>query len=148
MMRIRRAVKVARAWGCAAVLALWGAGAQAQALIVTVDLSEQRMEVAEGSEITHDWPVSTARAGKCTPVGTYTPYLLKRMHYSTLYDNAPMPWSIFFLGNYAIHGTTQVDRLGQPASAGCIRLAPENAEILFETVREVGMDQTRIVVRE
>lgn len=144
----RRAVKVVRDWAIAAVLALWGAGAQAQALVVTVDLSDQRMEVAEGGAVTHVWPVSTARAGKCTPVGTYTPYLLKRMHYSSLYDNAPMPWSIFFLGNYAIHGTTQVDRLGAPASAGCIRLAPENAEILFGAVQAVGMSETRIVVRE
>ncbi len=96
--------------------------------------------------VQHVWPVSTAREGKVTPVGTFTPYLLKRMHYSTLYDNAPMPWSIFFAGNYAIHGTTAVDRLGTPASAGCVRLAPENAQLLFDAVQAVGLAQTRIVI--
>ena len=148
MMRFWGAVKVARAALVLLVLALWAGGARAQALIVTVDLSDQRMEVQQDLLPPLVWPVSTARAGKCTPVGEYTPYLLKRMHYSTLYDNAPMPFSIFFSGNYAIHGTTQVDRLGSPASAGCIRLAPEHAEILFNLVREVGMAETRIVIRD
>lgn len=119
----------------------------AQSLRVTIDLSDQLMTVSRDGVAEHIWPVSTARPGKRTPVGTYTPYLLKRTHYSTLYDYAPMPWSIFFHGNYAIHGTTQVARLGTPASAGCIRLAPENAEVLFNEVLQVGKAQTRIVVR-
>jgi lipoprotein-anchoring transpeptidase ErfK/SrfK len=57
-----------------------------------------------------------------------------------------MPWSIFFRGNYAIHGTTAVERLGEPVSAGCVRLAPENAQLLFDLVREVGTGETEIVI--
>ncbi|MCU9837872.1 L,D-transpeptidase [Ruegeria sp. WL0004] len=120
----------------------------AQLLLIDIDLSEQRMQVLDSGAVTHDWPVSTARPGKCTPTGTFTPYLLKREHYSTLYDGAPMPFSIFFSGNYAIHGTTQTDRLGTPASAGCVRLDPENAEVLFNRVREVGKEETRVVIHE
>ena len=147
-----------RKWGAVKVLCkglaglvlavVWAGLAQAQSLWVEVDLSEQRMTVTEGQEPLYEWPVSTARPGKCTPVGTYTPYLLKRTHYSTLYNNAPMPWSVFFFGNYAIHGTTAVDQLGSPASAGCVRLAPENAEILFNRILEVGKSETRILIRE
>ena len=90
-----------------------------QPLWIQIDLSDQRMQVMEGDALVNEWPVSTARAGKRTPVGDFTPYLLKRRHFSSLYNNAPMPYSIFFKGNYAIHGTDQIDRLGSPASAGC-----------------------------
>jgi lipoprotein-anchoring transpeptidase ErfK/SrfK len=125
-----------------------GADAGAAELTVTVDLSDQRMVVARAGETVHRWPVSTAREGKCTPLGTYRPVLLKRMHRSTLYGGAPMPHSIFFSGNYAIHGTTETDRLGTPASAGCIRLHPDDAETLFGYVLEVGKAGTEIVIRE
>ncbi len=122
--------------------------AHAASLTAIIDKSDQDMTVILNGEIIHIWPVSTARPGKVTPNGTFTPYLLKREHYSTLYDNAPMPFSIFFSGNYAIHGTTQIDRLGCVASAGCIRLHPENAEILFNLTRDVGLTDTRIIIQD
>ena len=46
------------------------------------------------------------------------PYLLKTIHYSSKYENSPMPNSIFFLGGYAIHGIEYVRALGRPASHG------------------------------
>ncbi len=139
-------------WLCGAVFGLWlmlGAAvpAAAQALTVEVDLSEQIMQVRAPSGEVMVWPVSTARPGKVTPTGTFQPQTLKRMHYSTLYNNAPMPFSIFFYGNYAIHGTNQVDRLGTTASAGCVRLHPAHAETLFNLVLQVGKADTRIVIR-
>ena len=113
-----------------------------------IDLSDQEMTVFIDRTETYRWPVSTARAGKFTPTGLYAVQALKPMHYSTLYDNAPMPWSIFFSGNFAIHGTTQTDRLGSPASAGCVRLHPDNARILFDLVRENGRAHTLIEIVE
>ena len=44
------------------------------------------------------------------------------MWYSKQYDDAPMPYSVFFKGGYAIHGTGYVSQLGRPASHGCIRV--------------------------
>lgn len=122
--------------------------AWAERLEVVIDKSDQEMRVALDGRWVHRWPVSTARPGKVTPVGQYMPVTLKEMHYSTLYNNAPMPWSIFFHGNFAIHGTDQVARLGTPASAGCVRLDPVNAEALFDLVLDVGVSETRIVIRE
>ena len=49
-----------------------------------------------------------------------------------------MPHSIFFHGQYAIHGTGAVWALGRPASHGCIRLAPRNAASLFALVSRQG----------
>jgi lipoprotein-anchoring transpeptidase ErfK/SrfK len=57
-----------------------------------------------------------------------------------------MPFAIFYDGNYAIHGTDQIKRLGKPASHGCVRLHPDNAKILFQMVKAEGMDNTRVVI--
>jgi hypothetical protein len=54
-----------------------------------------------------------------------------------------MPHSIFFYGQYAIHGTMAVGNLGHVASHGCIRIAPENAATLFALV---GREGARITV--
>lgn len=104
---------------------------------VTIDLTSQRMHVTSPGG-SYTWKVSTGVGRYHTPRGTYRPYLLKRMHYSRKYDNAPMPYSIFFRGGYAIHGTNAVGRLGAPASHGCIRLAPGNAAKLFSLVKRQG----------
>ncbi|MGD9861799.1 MAG: L,D-transpeptidase, partial [Pseudodonghicola sp.] len=123
----------------AALTALTGAAAAAP-LEAWIDKSDQQMTVYLDYRPVYRWPVSTARSGKETPNGTFRPQSLQRMHYSTLYDNAPMPFSIFFSGDYAIHGTTETRHLGHPASAGCIRLSPAHAEILFNLVRQIGLD--------
>ena len=59
-----------------------------------------------------------------TPRGIFRPQALYTMVHSAKYGNAPMPHSIFFHGQYAIHGTTAVGTLGRPASHGCVRLSP------------------------
>jgi lipoprotein-anchoring transpeptidase ErfK/SrfK len=128
------------------ILVLWGCAAHAAELVVRIDLSDQEMTVLLDQAPAHRWPVSTARAGKFTPTGLYSVQSMVPMHYSTLYDNAPMPWSIFFSGNFAIHGTTQIDRLGAPASAGCIRLHPEDAKTLYDLVKAHGPDRTLIEI--
>jgi lipoprotein-anchoring transpeptidase ErfK/SrfK len=130
-----------------AVLMASASGAHAARVNVDIDLSEQKMTVRLDNRVLYLWPVSTARPGYRTPVGTYRPYRLERMWYSTIYDYAPMPWSIFFRGGYAIHGTTEISRLGRPASHGCVRLHPDHARTLYYLIREAGMRETRIVVR-
>lgn len=120
------------------------APAQAGWVAVTVDISEQRMIVQTEDGNKEIYPVSTAGGGKRTPTGEFQPYLMRRMHYSSRYNNAPMPFSIFYSGNYAIHGTEHIKKLGRPASKGCVRLHPDHAERLFSMVKAVGMDNTYI----
>ncbi len=84
----------------------------AATLDILVDKTDQEMTVLHEGRVIHRWPVSTARPGKVTPNGVFAPQAFVRQHYSTLYNNAPMPWSIFYHGNYAIHGTDQIARLG------------------------------------
>jgi lipoprotein-anchoring transpeptidase ErfK/SrfK len=71
---------------------------------------------------------------------------LSRNHRSSRYNNAPMPFAIFYNGHYAIHGTDQVRKLGSPASAGCVRLHPDHAKVLFNMVRHEGKDQLKVIV--
>lgn len=119
----------------------------AQASIaVRIQLSQQTMSVAVDGADLATWPVSTARRGYRTPVGSYKPYSLQRMHYSRLYDDTPMPYSIFFRGGYAIHGTAEIRNLGRAVSHGCVRLSPDNARSLFELVQSHGRQNTTIEI--
>ncbi|HEY6994742.1 MAG TPA: L,D-transpeptidase [Xanthobacteraceae bacterium] len=127
-----------------AVSMLWSSSNARADLLVRVDKSSQRMSVIVNGEHRYTWAVSTGIYG--TPSGTFRPQSLARYHRSTLYHNAPMPYSIFYDGNFAIHGTTHVAQLGGPASRGCIRLHPSNAAILFSLVQREGLANTRISI--
>jgi len=105
---------------------------------INIDLNTQTMHVVSDSGATYDWPVSSGRPGHATPRGTFRPQAMYVMVHSAKYNNAPMPHSIFFYGQYAIHGTTAVGALGRVASHGCVRLAPGNAATLFAMVGEEG----------
>jgi lipoprotein-anchoring transpeptidase ErfK/SrfK len=120
--------------------------ALADRVVARVSISSQTMYVYHEGRLLFTWPVSTAKAGKITPAGSYEPEFLSRNHRSRRYNNAPMPFAIFYDGNYAIHGTDQIKRLGKPASHGCVRLDPKNAKILFEMVKAEGMENTRVVI--
>jgi lipoprotein-anchoring transpeptidase ErfK/SrfK len=114
-------------------------------IAITIDISTQEMTVASNDGRTiYTFDVSTGRKGYGTPTGSYKPIRMHKMWYSSKYENAPMPYSIFFHGGYAIHGTTDIAHLGQVASHGCVRLHPDNAELLFNLVNKVGMKNTRI----
>lgn len=130
----------------ALVLTLVALPAQADRLVARVSISEQVMHVYHHGQLLYEWPVSTARSGKITPTGTWRPQFLSRNHRSSRYNNAPMPYAVFYSGHYAIHGTDEVGRLGRPASAGCVRLHPSNARTFFDMVRAEGMAQTRVIV--
>jgi len=110
-------------------------------VLIAIDLSSQTMHVSS-DRASYDWRISTARSGYRTPRGTYRPYQLLRMHYSHKYHMSPMPYSIFFAGGYAIHGTYETASLGRPVSHGCIRLAPGNAARLFHMVQVEGAEIT------
>lgn len=129
----------------AAALLLAGVGRAEAAIVITVDKNTQKLTVMVDGAQRYEWPVSTARRGYRTPNGTYKPEWLARKHFSRQYDWSPMPYSIFFNEGYAIHGSYEISRLGSPASHGCIRLNPKNAELLYALVKD-RTDETTIVV--
>ncbi len=129
----------------AGFMAVSASGASAK-LRVAVDTDSQTMQVYVGGKLRHEWRVSTGRRGYETPSGNFRPQRLEKEWYSRKYDDAPMPHSVFFHGGYAVHATPHVKRLGRPASHGCIRLHPDNAEDFFELVKAFGPQNTEIVI--
>ena len=115
-------------------------------IVAKINLSSQRMAVFSDGEPRYNWPVSTARPGYRTPTGTFRPTALFRYHRSTIYSGSPMPYSIFFLRGYAIHGSYEIKYLGRPASHGCIRLHPANAAALYSLVQLHGTGNTLIKI--
>jgi hypothetical protein len=109
-----------------------------------------------GLTMLYNWPASTGREldeiaangtrqQSTTPQGYYQldPHRMYRTHFSGQWHE-PMPNAMFFNWEHrgyqtglAIHGATplEVRQLGTRASAGCIRIAPENAALLFNLIR-------------
>ncbi|RRH95822.1 L,D-transpeptidase [Mesorhizobium tamadayense] len=121
---------------------------RAAALVANIDVSSQTMTVSKYGQVLYRWSVSTARRGYFTPRGNYRPQWTARMWYSRKYEMSPMPYSVFFRGGYAIHGTGAVKYLGRPASHGCVRLHTANAATFYSMVKEAGYGNTRIVVTD
>ena len=116
-------------------------------LLIQVDKSTQRMTVSVNGQQTYNWPVTTGGSDYDTPSGTFKPFRMEIDHYSDEYDNAPMPYSIFFTqtGN-AIHGTYEQRNLGHAVSHGCVRLSVKNAATLWNLVKQEKMANTKVVL--
>jgi lipoprotein-anchoring transpeptidase ErfK/SrfK len=133
----------------AALMLILGAGwAHAERVVISIDKATQRMTVSVDGQEEYVWLVSTGAAGYTTPSGTYRPFRMEVFHFSEEWDDAPMPYSIFFTPRgHAIHGSEHVGRLGRRASHGCVRLHPDDAATLFYLVEEIGMANTTVIVR-
>ncbi len=116
-------------------------------LLISVDQAAQRMLVSVDGQLLYDWPVSTGRPGYQTPDGSFRPMRMDINHRSEEYDNAPMPYSIFFTDTgVAVHGTDEPSGLGRPVSHGCVRLSVNHAATLWNLVQDQTMANTTVVV--
>lgn len=115
-------------------------------LTAQISLSSQTMVVKQNGVVKHRWSVSTGRKGYITPTGSWKAKWASRNHRSRKYNNAPMPYAIFFKGGYAVHATYETKRLGRPASHGCVRLSPNNAATFYQLANSHGLSNTRIVI--
>jgi hypothetical protein len=124
------------------------AGTAAQAKVaITVDKDNQQMTVAVDGVERYRWPVSSGLPSYETPSGSFRAFRMEEDHYSKEFDDAPMPHSIFFTKiGHAIHGTDSVNRLGSPASHGCVRLSRAHAATLYALVQEQGVLNTTVTL--
>ncbi len=125
-----------------AALACFAAPALAK-VEIRVDLGLQRITVVKNNEPPIVWKISSGRPGYPTPTGRFIMQRMDADHFSDEYDQAPMPYAIFFSRGLAIHGATQPG-LGRPASPGCVRLSVDHARELYEWVEQYGADPIEI----
>ena len=118
------------------LLGQFASSAKAKVMIY-VDINAQRMKVTDNSGQTYIWTVSSGRDGYETPTGSFSVQRLDANHFSDEYDQAPMPYAIFFHEGFAIHGTS-LGGLGRPMSHGCVRLSVANARLLYSWVEKYG----------
>ena len=133
----------------AGTMAVLGLGQAHAGLLININKSAQRMTVTADGKPIHNWSVSTGRRGFDTPSGRFRPFRMEIDHYSKEWDDAPMPYSIFFTKNgTAVHGTYEQRHLGRAVSHGCVRLSVKNAAKLWELVKQEKMDNTTVVVTD
>lgn len=103
-------------------------------VVACVDLDRQLLWVQKGNKVGYGpVPIRSGRDGAETRTGWHSVYWRDRDHYSDLYDNAPMPYSQFFDGGQAFHGTTSDLFLG--GSHGCVNLRYADAERLWNVLQ-------------
>jgi hypothetical protein len=113
--------------GAAAVQASNPCPAAASACI---DLSNEQAWLQSGGQITYGpVPITSGAAGSRTRTGMFSVFWRDKNHKSSLFNNAPMPNSVFFDGDIAFHQGSLSDQ-----SNGCIHLSWNASETFFDTL--------------
>ena len=95
---------------------------------IRIFLDRQYFGAYENGQLVFWGPVSSGKKDKRTPPGKFFVNYKQRTRYSVKYEHAPMPFSLNYHNGYFIH---QQSLPGYPASHGCVRLLPMDAERLF-----------------
>lgn len=113
---------------------------------IVVSLDKQRLWSFEDGKMVHNFLISSGRRGAETPLGkTEVTHKLPVHTYRWSYGpNDPrnyvipnVQWNLRFRRHYYIHSATWHNNFGQPMSAGCVNVAPVDAEAIYHWA-EVG----------
>ncbi|MBN2007479.1 MAG: L,D-transpeptidase family protein [Anaerolineae bacterium] len=106
---------------------------------IDVDLSDQRLFAYEGQTLINTYLISSGLPQTPTPTGQF--YIWIKLRTDDMsgpgYDIKGVPWVMYFLGGYGLHGVTWHGNFGHPMSHGCINQPTDMAEWLFNFA-EVG----------
>src|SRR4051812_36636078 len=96
-----------------------------------IDLSENRAWLLQDGKVQFGpVPITHGRKGFLTPPGTFRVSFKDMNHKSSLYDSAPMPYSVFFNGGVAFHQGSL-----KQLSHGCVHLSRTAAQNFFNTLQ-------------
>ncbi|WP_353671922.1 L,D-transpeptidase [Synechocystis sp. LKSZ1] len=99
-----------------------------------VDLAHQRLIAWQGKTPIYAVIVSTGKSQTPTPTGLFT--IQRKLREDRMrgadYDRPNVPYVMYFHHGYAIHGADWHHRFGTPVSHGCINVAVDHAQWLFE----------------
>jgi hypothetical protein len=106
---------------------------------IHVDLSQQSLVAYEGDTPVFVTLVSSGKEDFETPTGLFQ---VQSKHVSTTMDDTEnpdgaysiedVPWTMYFQGNYALHGAFWHNHFGNVRSHGCVNMAPVDARWLFQ----------------
>ncbi len=94
-----------------------------------VSISDKRAWLVRDGQVVLSAPITTGRPGERTRAGTFHVTWKDADHRSTEFDDAPMPWSVFFDGGIAFHAGSLSRQ-----SAGCVHLSDSAARSFFRTL--------------
>lgn len=104
---------------------------------IHVDLAQQTLVAYEGDRPVYATLVSSGQEGFETPTGLYQvqrKYLTKTMRGKDpdgYYEVQEVPWTMYYDGNYAIHGAYWHNNFGRTRSHGCTNVPPADARWLY-----------------
>ncbi|NEO68252.1 MAG: L,D-transpeptidase [Moorea sp. SIO3H5] len=101
---------------------------------IEIDLTNQRLIAWEGRQPVYAIIVSTGKDSTPTHPGTFTIQSKRRKDRmrGADYDLANVPYSMYYHRGYAIHGAYWHRKFGTPVSHGCVNVAVDHAEWLFD----------------
>lgn len=94
---------------------------------ILIDRRQQYLGLYEWGELEYVYPISSGISNS-TPLKKFVVSNMDEVHYSSLYDQAPMNYALHIGKGYFIHEGIVP---GYPASHGCIRIFPLHARFLF-----------------
>jgi lipoprotein-anchoring transpeptidase ErfK/SrfK len=94
---------------------------------ILIDRRQQYLGLYEWGNLKYCYPISSGTSNS-TPLKNFVVNYMDQVHYSTIYDQAPMDHALNIGNAYFIHEGIVP---GYPASHGCIRLFPLHARFLF-----------------
>ncbi|SDD01531.1 L,D-transpeptidase [Actinokineospora iranica] len=96
-----------------------------------IDLSaNQSWLLQDGKVVYGPVPITHGRPGYLTPPGTFKVGWKNIDHKSSVFNNAPMPHSVFFNGGIAFHQGSLTEK-----SHGCIHLSPAAAKAFYNALK-------------
>ncbi len=115
---------------------------------IEIDVTLQKIVAWEGNTPVMSFIGSTGLPNTPTVLGEYNVYwkLEKTLMAGADYYLPDVPYTMYFYGGYAIHGTYWHDNFGQPMSHGCVNLTSDNAQQIFEWADPIiPAGQTQVV---
>ncbi len=123
------------------------------ALHLVLNIPANRLDVLQGDSLLASFPVSVGKPGHETPAGDYR---ITHLVWNPWWNPPDSRWArgkrpqapgpgnpmgrvkMFFSDLYYIHGTPDVEQLGEPASHGCVRMANADAVKVARLVQDYG----------
>lgn len=117
--------------GAASAAAAASGAPCAPAARACVELSTQRAWLLSNGAVRYGpVPVATGKASAPTHAGTFRVFWKDLHHRSSLFHNAPMPYSVFFDGGEAFHEDSTAVR-----SHGCVHLTHGAAQTFYNDLQ-------------